>query len=78
MNSGRKRYRAKPLPAVAAVVLEAEGDATVIEADQSAVWWVIAEPQLWSTAVAPMRAPRCFGSAAMVSNVSDAVRNNRS
>ena len=24
-------------------------------------WWVIAEPQLWSTAVAPMRAPRCLG-----------------
>src|SRR5271169_6559984 len=35
--AGRKRDRAKPLPAVAAVVLEAEGDATVIEADQSAV-----------------------------------------
>jgi len=34
--AGRQRHRAKPLPAVAAVVLEAEGDATVIEADQSA------------------------------------------
>jgi hypothetical protein len=27
-------------------------------------WLVIAEPQVWSTAVAPMRAPRCLGSAA--------------
>src|SRR5205823_4984045 len=33
-------------------------------------WWVIAEPQLWSTAVKPMRAPRCLGSAAMVSSLS--------
>src|SRR5437763_11027243 len=41
-------------------------------------WWVIVEPQLWSTAVAPMRAPRCFGSAAIVSSVSAAVRNSRS
>ena len=41
-------------------------------------WWVIAEPQLWSTAVAPMRAPRCLGSAAMVSSVSAAARNSRS
>src|SRR5438270_814117 len=41
-------------------------------------WWVIAEPQLWSTAVAPMRAPRCLGSAAIVSSVSAAVRNSRS
>src|SRR5437016_5841323 len=40
--------------------------------------WVIAEPQLWSTAVAPMRAPRCLGSAAIVSSVSAAVRNSRS
>src|SRR5215470_6233519 len=39
-------------------------------------WWVIVEPQLWSTAVAPMRAPRCLGSAAIVSSVSAAVRNN--
>ena len=30
-------------------------------------WWVIAEPQVWSTAVMPMRAPRCLGSAAIVS-----------
>jgi hypothetical protein len=35
-------------------------------------WWVIAEPQLWSMAVKPMRAPRCFGSAAIVSSVSAA------
>src|SRR5438270_4568617 len=41
-------------------------------------WWVIAEPQLWSTAVAPMRAPRCLGSAAIVSSVSAALRNSRS
>ncbi len=41
-------------------------------------WWVIAEPQLWSTAVAPMRAPRWLGSAAIVSSVSAAVRNKRS
>src|SRR6202048_678364 len=41
-------------------------------------WWVIAEPQVWSTAVAPMRAPRCLGSAAIVSSVSAAVRNKRS
>ena len=41
-------------------------------------WWVIAEPQLWSTAVAPMRAPRCLGSAAIVSSVSAAVWNSRS
>src|SRR5271165_4893427 len=41
-------------------------------------WWVIAEPQLWSTAMAPMRAPRCLGSAAIVNNVSAAVRNKRS
>lgn len=35
-------------------------------------WWVMAEPQVWSTAVIPMRAPRCFLSAAIVSIVSDA------
>ena len=35
-------------------------------------WWVIAEPQVWSTAVMPMRAPRCRGSAAIVIIVSDA------
>ena len=29
-------------------------------------WWVIAEPQVCSTAVMPMRAPRCLGSAAIV------------
>jgi hypothetical protein len=38
----------------------------------------MAEPQVWSTAVMPMRAPRCFGSAAMVSMVSDAALNSRS
>src|SRR5215471_10257350 len=27
-------------------------------------WWVSADPQVWSTAVSPMRAPRCLGSAA--------------
>jgi cobalamin biosynthesis protein CbiG len=36
-SSGRERHRAVPRPSVAAVVLEAEGDATVIEANQSAV-----------------------------------------
>src|SRR6266705_1817513 len=41
-------------------------------------WWVIAEPQVWSTAVAPTRAPRCRESAAIVSSVSAAVRNKRS
>ena len=41
-------------------------------------WWVIAEPQVWSTAVIPIRAPRCLGSAAIVSIVSDAARNSRS
>src|SRR5438046_227813 len=29
-------------------------------------WWVSADPQVWSTAVSPMRAPRCLGSAAIV------------
>ena len=33
-------------------------------------WWVMAEPQVWSTAVMPILAPRCLGSAAMVSMVS--------
>jgi hypothetical protein len=28
-------------------------------------WWVIAEPQLCSTEVMPIRAPKCFGSAAI-------------
>ena len=41
-------------------------------------WSVIAEPQVWSTAVMPIRAPRCLGSAAMVSIVSEAARNSRS
>ena len=41
-------------------------------------WWVSAEPQVWSTAVRPMRAPRCFGSAAMVVSVSAAALNRRS
>src|SRR6516162_854338 len=35
--AGRQRHRAVPRRSVAAVVLEAEGDATVIEANQSAV-----------------------------------------
>ena len=35
--AGRKRHRAKPLPAVAAVVLVAEGYAALVEADQAAV-----------------------------------------
>ena len=39
---------------------------------------IMAEPQVWSTAVIPMRTPRCFGSAAMVSMVSDAALNSRS
>ena len=33
-------------------------------------WWVMAEPHVCKTEVMPMRAPRCFGSAAMVSVVS--------
>jgi hypothetical protein len=41
-------------------------------------WCVSAEPQVWSTAVRPMRAPRCLGSAAMVIKVSAAVLNRRS
>jgi hypothetical protein len=41
-------------------------------------WWVSAEPHVWSTAVMPMRAPRCFGSAAIVSIVADAALNSRS
>src|SRR3954447_2579063 len=36
-------------------------------------WWVSADPQVWSTAVSPMRAPRCLGSAAIVIRVSAAV-----
>jgi hypothetical protein len=38
-------------------------------------WWVSAEPQLCSTAVRPIRAPRCFGSAAIVISVSAAALN---
>jgi hypothetical protein len=34
---GRQRYRAKPLPAVTAVVLVAEGYAVLVEADEAAV-----------------------------------------
>src|ERR1700720_3593065 len=41
-------------------------------------WWVIAEPQLWRTDRKPIRAPRCLGSAAMVSMVSDEALNSRS
>ena len=41
-------------------------------------WWVSADPQVWSTAVMPMRAPRYFGSAAMVIIVSDAALKSRS
>src|SRR6202040_4015495 len=33
-------------------------------------WWVSAEPQVCKTERIPMRAPRCLGSAAMVSMVS--------
>ena len=35
-------------------------------------WWVIAEPQLCSMAVMPILAPRCLGSAAIVSVASAA------
>jgi hypothetical protein len=38
----------------------------------------MAEPQVWSTAVMPILAPKCLGSAAMVSMVSAAALNNRS
>ena len=38
----------------------------------------VADPQVWSTAVMPIRAPRCRGSAAIVSIVSDAAWNSRS
>src|SRR2546426_9468230 len=41
-------------------------------------WWVMVEPQVWSTAVMPMRAPRRLGSAAIVSTVSAAALNSRS
>lgn len=32
-------------------------------------WWVSADPHVCSTEVTPIRAPRCLGSAAMVSKV---------
>ena len=41
-------------------------------------WCVIADPQVCSTVVMPIRAPRCLGSAAIVIIVSDADRNSRS
>jgi hypothetical protein len=41
-------------------------------------WCVRADPHVWSTAVIPIRAPRCFGSAAIVIMVSDAARTSRS
>src|SRR5580693_1845483 len=41
-------------------------------------WWVSADPQVCSTAVSPMLAPRCLGSAAMMIMVSAAVLSNRS
>jgi hypothetical protein len=41
-------------------------------------WWVSADLHVCSTAVMPMRAPRCLGSAAIVSIVSDAALNSRS
>src|SRR5208282_5039863 len=40
-------------------------------------WWVMAEPQLCRTAVKPILAPRCLGSAAIVSTVSAAALNKR-
>ena len=41
-------------------------------------WWVSAEPQVCSTLVMPIRAPRRLGSAAMVVTVSADARNSRS
>ena len=41
-------------------------------------WWVSAEPQVWKTDMKPMRAPRCLGSAAIVSSVSAEALNRRS
>ena len=38
----------------------------------------MAEPQVWSTDVMAIFAPRCFGSAAIVSVVSADALNNRS
>ncbi len=40
-------------------------------------WCVMAEPQLWSTAVMAILAPRCFGSAAMASVASALALNKR-
>jgi hypothetical protein len=41
-------------------------------------WWVSAEPQVCSTEVMPMWAPRCLGSAAIVISVSAEALNRRS
>ena len=41
-------------------------------------WCVSADPQVCRTSVTPTCAPRCFGSAAMVRNVSAASANSRS
>src|ERR1019366_8940101 len=41
-------------------------------------WCVIAEPQVCSTLVSPIRAPRCLGSAAIVISVSADALNSRS
>src|SRR5271166_148474 len=38
-------------------------------------WWLSACPHVCNTARNPISAPRCWGSAAMVRNVSDAARN---
>jgi hypothetical protein len=38
---------------------------------------VSAEPHVWSTEMKPMRAPRCLGSAAIVSVVSAEALNSR-
>jgi len=39
--------------------------------------WVKAEPQVCSIKVTPMRAPKCFGSAAIVRKVSAAMSNSK-
>src|SRR6195256_1657008 len=41
-------------------------------------WWVSADPQVCSTKVTPIRAPRCLGSAAIVIIVSAEALNRRS
>src|ERR1700719_4144121 len=41
-------------------------------------WWVSADPQVCSTEVTPIRAPRCLGSAAIVIIVSAEALNIRS